>query len=144
MSRCPCLRSTAQRLPFARFNSVITSGRYNGAMSEVTSTNQRPSWLVDEYRKAPRRPIELAVSISGPRTEPVSMQLIDISPLGCRVSGPLNARMGTFVGIDVADFSSFGAWVVWHRAQEFGLDFAHPLPAAVVDHLLGLKRQDGR
>lgn len=111
---------------------------YERPMNMPANMGQRPSWLPDEYRQTPRQPTTLAVSVSSPRVEPVEMDVIDISHLGCRIRGPLNARVGTFVEMSVPGFSSFSGWIVWHRANEFGLDFAHPLPAPVVDHLLGL------
>ena len=82
-----------------------------------------------------RIPARLTAYIEGERVERRAVTITDVSCLGCRMTSMQAVRVGSFVTLMVDGFMGFNAWVAWAHNEEFGLDFAHALPAAVVGRL---------
>ena len=98
----------------------------------------QPSWLDLEERRRVRAPLRLSVEVTGTHLEATPADLIDLSDHGCRLRLVARVSIGTFLTVDVEEFTAFSGWVAWSRGQEIGLDFAHPAPKEVTQHLLQL------
>ena len=76
----------------------------------------------------------------GTRTAPQSVELIDISPLGCRLRLGAPLAVGTYITLSSGDGAalegSLEGWVAWSRGTECGIDFAQPVPTPTVDRIL--------
>lgn len=111
--------------------------RYERAMASAPTSY--PAWLAGEERHAARRLLSLPARLAGERVRGDAIgRTMDITALGCRLAVAEPPPVGSYVAIDVAGCSGIAGWVAWSRNGQLGVDFAHPLPDAVVEHLLGL------
>jgi PilZ domain len=79
-------------------------------------------------RKASRRAITSAVTISSAAGDQVGALLQDLSLFGCNVRGDAAwLRIGRFVSIHFADGSAVQAIVRWTRDGSIGIEFLRPL-----------------
>lgn len=92
------------------------------------------SWAPDE-RGAPRLSSDIAVLVDRELHPPHEATLLDISRDGCRLASDRRMVSGTFVAVTIPSFSSFKGWVAWSQGDQYGISFAHHLPAEVVEHI---------
>lgn len=111
-------------------------------MSFYNFPSIKPNQLPHDTRIASRALIHLPVFLTAPGGEPFTATLTDIATHGFRVQSGYPAKMGQFLSIDVPAFAQYSGWVAWARSEEFGFDVANPLPARVIDHILGLALRD--
>lgn len=98
----------------------------------------RPRWLRREERREERSAVSVPAGVYGRHTERAVVRLVDLSPTGCRVLGARPGATGAFLTVEIAGMLSIEAWVAWTRAGEIGLDFVHPVPAPLVDHIVAI------
>jgi hypothetical protein len=99
-------------------------------------TNDSPSSSALDERKAERFPAGVVAEIRGERLEAGAVKLVDVSVLGCRVETNQNVTIGSFVTLIFQGFAGFDGWIAWRREGSYGIDFAHPLPSAVVHRIV--------
>lgn len=92
----------------------------------------------EAMRVAPRRIVSIAAEASSSALGHVRVEVVDISRLGCRAE--INGRLAVddFVMVRLPGLAPLGARVAWGKPTAAGLEFASPLGAAVLDHLLML------
>jgi hypothetical protein len=137
------LTSEPGRLVNYQLNEISRVYGYHGSMETQSTTNEKPSWLALDERRALRIPAQIKVAIQGARMSRTAVTLTDVSSLGCRVVSPQGVTVGSFVTLSVTDFTSFNGWIAWIGDGTYGLDFAHELPAPVVERLTELGRYEG-
>jgi hypothetical protein len=98
--------------------------------------NDSLGWSVLDERKAERFPVRVAAEIRGERLAPGAVKLVDVSVLGCRVEADQNVTVGSLVTLVFQGFAGFNGWIAWRRESNYGIDFAHPLPSAVVHRIV--------
>ncbi|WP_418066697.1 PilZ domain-containing protein [Sphingomonas endolithica] len=99
------------------------------------TNDPRGSSALDE-RRAERFPARVVAEIRGERLPPGEVKLVDVSVLGCRVEADHNVTVGSFVTLIFQGFAGFDGWIAWRRESSYGIDFAHPLPSAVVHRIV--------
>jgi hypothetical protein len=100
---------------------------------------QQSLMSMDERKRARAR-LSIPVQVAGQRLESTPALMMDVSGAGCRLRLVVQISTGTFLTVKVEGFTSYTGWVVWQRGQDVGLDFANPIPVAVVQHLVQLGR----
>jgi hypothetical protein len=78
-----------------------------------------------------RSPAEIAAAFRGRGRRRLPVQLIDLSPRGCRVKLCGNVAIGSHAWIMLPTLESWYARVAWSENGEAGLDFERPLHEAV-------------
>ena len=101
----------------------------------MESKSTYPRWLAREERKAARRPTHLGGSVAGSRIVDQEVEIMDISPLGCRLRVTDPISVGSYLTLAGESAPRLTGWVAWSRARECGLDFARPLPEVVVERI---------
>lgn len=102
-----------------------------------------PAPLAIEERREARLPLHLPAYVISPGDVRSAAIVSDISTLGCRVQADVRVRVGRYLGLHIPGLAPYSGWVAWQTREEFGLDFCHPLPPAVVAHISGLGTREG-
>lgn len=68
--------------------------------------------------------------------EPFAAQLVDLSTHGCLLATPGRPQLGGFVTLALPRSLTAEGWIAWSKDGHAGLDFAHPLPLAVVEQII--------
>jgi hypothetical protein len=108
---------------------------YSCGVASNQTPVEYPSWLAREERKSDRLAVAWSASICSSRGEEGG-EVLDITPLGCRVRMNDAPPGGSHVGVVLPEFASVAGWVVWRSSGEVGIDFAHPLADVVFDEIL--------
>jgi hypothetical protein len=95
-----------------------------------------PSWLAREERTAHRVAVSWEATICSPTLEDAACRILDITHLGCRLSSEHPPRTGTLVTVAIPEFAGITGWIAWRSNGEVGIDFAHPMPTAVLDEIV--------
>ena len=61
-----------------------------------------------------------------------------LAPAGCRVLGARPGAAGGVFTLEIAGVLSVEAWAAGTGGDELGLDFVHPVPPPLIDHLLAI------
>ena len=96
-----------------------------------------------EARRDWRSGLSLPAGLYGRGVERAVVRMVDLSPAGCRVLGARPGAAGGFFTLEIAGVLSVEARVAWTRGGELGLDFVHPMPLPLIDHLLTLGAGEG-
>lgn len=112
-------------------------------MASKPNTAAFPSWLAAEERKADRIPVDWPASWASAKFAEEDAHVCDITNLGCRLRTARNVGVGTFVTVKMPGVAEAPGWIAWTGPNEVGVDFSHPLPAAVIEdiarrHFIGL------
>lgn len=83
-----------------------------------------------------RSPAEVAASFRERGRTRLPVQLIDLSPQGCKVKLSDSVVVGSHAWIMLPTLESWYARVAWTEAGEAGLDFVRPLHRAVADMIV--------
>lgn len=98
-----------------------------------------PQWLAREERKAERHGLALSGTATGARTIQQPVEMVDLSPLGCRLRVVEPMRVGSYIslasGTAPLGEARLEGWVAWSRPSECGIDFARPVPGALVEQI---------
>lgn len=94
-------------------------------------------WPSLDERKLPRSPVQLRATLRCDKTPEWSVEVTDMTELGCRVAVPERLSVGTFVTLSIPTFVDVVGWVVWTTDAALGIDFSHPLPRGVLEHVVG-------
>lgn len=95
-----------------------------------------PQWLAREERKADRRLLTVGGTAGGTRTAPQPVEIVDVSPLGCRLRVTIPVPVGSYITLASAAAASLEGWVAWSRDRECGIDFAQPVPDPLIDRIV--------
>ena len=95
-----------------------------------------PSWLAEDGRKAVRIPVDWAATIAADKFGADAVRITDCTQLGCRIETNLAVTIGTFVHVAIPKFADVPGWVAWSNPKAIGVDFSHPLPAHVLEHII--------
>jgi hypothetical protein len=107
-----------------------------GAICRImASAPSFPHWLAREERKADRHGLRLTGTATGARTHQQPVEMIDLSPLGCRLRVAEPMTVGSYITLASAGAPRVEGWVAWSRATECGIDFAHPMPDLIAEHI---------
>jgi hypothetical protein len=109
-------------------------------MASKLAPSAHPEWLAHEERTADRVAVSWPASISSRKVAAEPCRIVDITHLGCRVQWASAITVGAQVTIAVADFAELAGWVAWHKGNEIGVDFSHPLPAQVLEGMIARNR----
>lgn len=82
--------------------------------------------------------MHLSATLSCEKTPLQQVIATDITRLGCRVTLQQNISVGTFVTLAIPAFVELFGWVAWSGPHVAGIDFSHPLPPAVLEHVIRL------
>jgi hypothetical protein len=91
-----------------------------------------------ERRRAPRLAISLAASLRERGRAAFSVELVDLSTLGCRVECSSDIEAGAWVWLKLPGLEPRYSRVAWCRGCFAGIEFEIPLHEAVVDCLVGM------
>jgi hypothetical protein len=83
-----------------------------------------------------RSPAEIAAAFRERGRTRLPVQLIDLSPKGCKVKLTGDVVVGSHAWILLPTLESWYARVAWSEAGEAGLDFERPLHAAVTNMII--------
>ena len=97
-----------------------------------------PAWLECDERKSKRWAMDFATTFTLARAiEPTPVQLVDLSTHGCLLSTQGRTQLGGFVTLALPRSLTVEGWIAWSKDGHAGLDFAHSLPLAVVEQMIG-------
>ncbi len=103
----------------------------------ATNLKPLPAWLECDERKSERWPMNFATTFTRfGAVDPVAAQLVDLSTHGCLLSTPGRTQLGGFVTLALPRSLTVEGWIAWSKDGHAGLDFAHPLPLAVVKQMI--------
>lgn len=106
----------------------------------MASALQKPdyaTWLACQERKAERIPVLWdATLISAMSGDTLPCHMLDITHRGCRIRMTRVPSVGTHITIIVPAFTNVAGWIAWKARDEAGIDFAHPLPPAVLSEVI--------
>ncbi|TPG16515.1 hypothetical protein EAH87_14975 [Sphingomonas koreensis] len=108
------------------------------AMDGEHRNSEPPAWLAVEERKRQRIQTCLAASLTTVWYINEPVELVDISPLGCRVKTARSISIGSYVTLAIHSFSSIDGWVAWRGRECFGLDFSRELSDDLLGHIVSL------
>ena len=91
-----------------------------------------------DERKAARVPLRLTAVLRCDRHPTQQVSVIDLTRFGCQIVTHRRVTAGTFVTLDIPDYVDLFGWVAWTHDCKLEVDFAHPLPPAVMDHITRL------
>ena len=91
-----------------------------------------------ERRRAPRIALSLAASLRERGRTAVSVCLVDLSTLGCRIELGADLEADTCIWLKLPGLEARYSRVAWCRGCFAGIEFEVPLHEAVVDCLVGL------
>ncbi|HEX8485380.1 PilZ domain-containing protein [Sphingomonas sp.] len=96
-----------------------------------------PQWLAREERKADRNGLQLSGIAISSKAIRQPVEVIDLSPLGCRLRVLEPMQVGSYITLESGRPSGvptppMEGWVAWSRPFECGIDFAQPMPAPIV------------
>ncbi|WP_374942656.1 PilZ domain-containing protein [Sphingomonas sp.] len=94
-----------------------------------------PQWLAREERKAERHELALSGTATDSRTVQQPVEMVDLSPLGCRLRVVEPMRVGSYITLASGSAPRLEGWVAWSRPFECGVDFAQPVPGIVVEQI---------
>ena len=63
-------------------------------------------------------------------------RILDFTHLGCRFRSEEAPSMGSHVSVIVPGFAEVAGWIAWRPDGQAGVDFAHPLPDAVLQEVV--------
>lgn len=95
-----------------------------------------PVWAGKEQRTAVRIVVDWGASIAADKFGSRAVKVTDCTIRGCRIETDLSVTVGTFVQIDIPNFTDVQGWVAWSSSEAIGVDFAHPLPSKVLGYLI--------
>ena len=91
-----------------------------------------------ERRRAPRIALSLAASLRERGRTAVSVCLVDLSPLGCRIELGSDLEPGSWVWLKLPGLEARYSRIAWCRGGFAGIEFEVPLHEAVVDCMVRL------
>jgi len=105
-------------------------------MASATEPTVYPAWLAHGERQAERLTVKWEATVACMKFDPEPCAVLDITHLGCRLQLSRDVTVGTYITVRVPDFANIEGWVAWSKAQQIGVDFSHPLPAAIVSEIM--------
>lgn len=103
----------------------------------ATNLKPLPAWLTVEERTAERWPMNFATSFTRHGgAEATDAHVMDLSTYGCLLATPGRTQLGGFVTLTLSQSLTVEGWIAWSKGDHAGLDFAHPLPGAVVEQMI--------
>lgn len=87
-------------------------------------------------RRAQRQPFVATVEVREPGAHPQKLKVLDVSPLGCRVSLVSRVKLDTRVFLRFPGLEAIPAYVCWCENFEAGLEFEKPIYPAVLSHVM--------
>lgn len=105
-------------------------------MASVPKTSEYPAWLAQEERKADRVPVAWEATVRSLKSGDAPCRILDFTQLGCRIGSEDPPAMGSHVSVIVPGFAEVVGWIVWRGNEQAGVDFAHPLPDAVLQEVV--------
>lgn len=114
----------------------------------ATNLKPLPHWLSLDERKSERWPMDMAALLQT-RIHPatIGVRVADISTLGCLLTMPGGMALGRCVTLTLPRSVVVEGWIAWSKTDHAGLDFARPLPVAVVEQMIrehGVASEPGR
>jgi PilZ domain-containing protein len=109
------------------------------ASSEEGQQNP-PQNIEAERRSAPRIMVQLAAAAREPGQEKVGVQIVDLSPQGCRIEMGCNAFGEQWVLLMIHGFTPQYCRIVWQEPGFAGLEFTSPLDRSAFDNLVAQVR----
>ena len=94
-------------------------------------------------RSTLRHPVALDASLSSSAVGRLQVKLTDISERGCQCERSTRLIEGSFIMLSMNGYTPFGARVVWVGTTSVGLQFAAPLHPSILDHIVGMSKQNG-
>ena len=91
-----------------------------------------------DERRATRVPLRLAAVMRSDKHPTQQVSVTDLTRYGCQVATHRRVTVGTFVTLDIPGYVDVFGWVAWTHESKLGIDFAHPLPPAVMAHIASL------
>lgn len=85
-----------------------------------------------DRRGALRHPVKIAGSLSSSSQTPITVELTDISDLGCQIVRPAELTRDTTLCLSFGGFTFFDAIVVWTSPKAAGLRFEQPMHPALI------------
>lgn len=95
-------------------------------------------WPGLDERVALRAPIRLMATLKSDKIPLWPVEVTDVTQLGCRIAVPERVSVGTFVTLAIPTFVDLVGWVAWSTNTALGIDFSHPLPSGVLEHVVKL------
>jgi hypothetical protein len=95
-----------------------------------------------DQRRALRLMVDLDVLLSGTQVGRQTIEICDISVLGCRIACPSNYQEGTRVIVTIPGLSPIGAEVRWSDHAYCGIRFSKPLHPLVAERIAALARSN--
>jgi hypothetical protein len=95
-----------------------------------------PVWPGEDERQAVRIPVAWDATLAADKFGQEEVRISDCTPLGCRIETRLAVTVGTFVHVAIPRFAEVPGWVAWSSPDAIGIDFSHPLPKRVLDHII--------
>ncbi|MEG3166511.1 hypothetical protein U1701_18190 [Sphingomonas sp. PB2P19] len=92
--------------------------------------------LAADERKAVRIPVDWLATIAAVKFETQPVRIVDCTTSGCRIETAFAVTVGTFVHVAIPKFTEVPGWVAWSRPNAIGIDFSHPLPNLVLEHII--------
>jgi hypothetical protein len=66
------------------------------------------------------------------RQVPITVQVVDLSPGGCRIRSDAALDVGARIDIGLPGYGSVAARLMWRRDHDYGCEFLGPLPAGAL------------
>jgi hypothetical protein len=89
-----------------------------------------------ERRRGRRIALALSATVREQRKSRAVVQIVDMSPFGCRVELPCGALAERWVWLSIAGLETQYCRVAWQENDFAGLEFATALSDAALEHLL--------
>lgn len=105
-------------------------------MTARPSKSVDPAWRGKEQRHAVRIVVDWPASVAADKVGTKAVRITDCTNRGCRIETDLAVAVGTFVHVAIPLFTDLTGWVAWNSAEALGIDFSHPLPSRVLEHII--------
>lgn len=105
-------------------------------MASVLKAAEYPAWLAQEERKAERVAVTWEATVRSLKSGDAACRILDFTHLGCRFRSEEPPSMGSHVSVIVPGFAEVAGWIAWRADGQAGVDFAHPLPDAVLQEVV--------
>jgi len=83
----------------------------------------------EDQRRSDRVPVRL---VTAHRAGNYPLTLLNLSTTGMLLNSPRPLHVGDQVQVDLPEIGAMQARVVWHDTDEYGCQFAQPIPESVV------------
>ena len=89
--------------------------------------------MTDHGRKAERIPLHADIDFRRTGEHRWRVNIVDISPQGCRVELPVRVTAGDTIWITAPGLEALQGKICWVKEWLAGIEFAHPLHPAVFE-----------